>query len=350
MSRIAAVTRIPSALSSGLNMISIGNSLPSLRRPESSIPVPICCARASAVVRVPSAIRRSANPFGIMVFTCCPRSSSRRYPNSFSARTFRRTISPPGLTTTIASGAASSNPRYLPSICPRCFSAALRTLMSRIAAVTRIPSALSSGLSMISIGNSLPSLRRPVSSIPVPICCARASAVDRVPSAIRRSANPLGMMVFTCCPRSSSRRYPNSFSARTFRRTISPLWFTTTIASGAASRSPRYFAPDSLLSLRSRLITENPRSFWARSRMAVKVVRTRKREPSFRARMPCSSCIPLVAAIRRISAGLPRSISSGVKKREKLRPIASRKVHPVIRSAPGFQLSISPVGPNIRIA
>ena len=39
-------------------------------------------------------------------------------------------------------------------------SAALRTLMSRIAAVTRIPSALSSGLSMISIGNSLPSLRR----------------------------------------------------------------------------------------------------------------------------------------------------------------------------------------------
>ena len=44
--------------------------------------------------------------------------------------------------------------------------------MSRIAAVTRVPSALSSGLSMISIGNSLPSLRRPVSSIPPPICCA----------------------------------------------------------------------------------------------------------------------------------------------------------------------------------
>ena len=39
-------------------------------------------------------------------------------------------------------------------------SAALRTLMSRMAAVTRMPSALSSGLSMISIGNSLPSLRR----------------------------------------------------------------------------------------------------------------------------------------------------------------------------------------------
>ena len=60
----------------------------------------------------------------------------------------------------MASGAASSSPRYRPSICARCFSAALRTLMSRIAAVTRMPSALSSGLSMISIGNSLPSLRR----------------------------------------------------------------------------------------------------------------------------------------------------------------------------------------------
>ncbi len=55
--------------------------------------------------------------------------------------------------------------------------------MSRIAAVTRIPSALSSGLSMISIGNSLPSLRRPMSSIPVPICCASASAAER--SAVR---------------------------------------------------------------------------------------------------------------------------------------------------------------------
>ena len=34
MSRMAAVTRMPSALSSGLSMISIGNSLPSLRRAD----------------------------------------------------------------------------------------------------------------------------------------------------------------------------------------------------------------------------------------------------------------------------------------------------------------------------
>ena len=43
----------------------------------------------------------------------------------------------PPFTTTIASGAASSSPRYLPSSCARCFSAALRTLLSWSAAVTR---------------------------------------------------------------------------------------------------------------------------------------------------------------------------------------------------------------------
>ena len=72
--------------------------------------------------------------------------------------------------------------------------------MSRMAAVTRMPSALSSGLSMISIGNSLPSLRRPTSSMPVPICWARASSAERRSSAISRSAKPSGMMFVTCWP------------------------------------------------------------------------------------------------------------------------------------------------------
>ena len=77
--------------------------------------------------------------------------------------------------------------------------------MSRMAAVTRMPSALSSGLSMISIGNSLPSLRRPMSSMPVPICWASASSAERRSSAISRSAKPSGMMFVTCWPTSSSR-------------------------------------------------------------------------------------------------------------------------------------------------
>ena len=92
-------------------------------------------------------------------------------------------------------------------------SAIFRVVMSRIAAVTKIPSALSSGLNMISRGNSLPSFRRPVSSIPVPICCSIASSADRRASAIRRSAKPLGMMFFTDWSMSSSRLYPKRFSA-----------------------------------------------------------------------------------------------------------------------------------------
>ena len=40
---------------------------------------------------------------------------------------------------------------------------------------------------------------------------------------------------------------------------MSPPWSTTTMASGAASKRPRYFASESLLSLRSRMTSEKPR-------------------------------------------------------------------------------------------
>ena len=61
------------------------------------------------------------------------------------------------------------------TFCRRFASVVLRTVMSRIAAVTRVPSALSSGLSMISIGKALPFFRRPVSSMPEPMGRASAS-------------------------------------------------------------------------------------------------------------------------------------------------------------------------------
>jgi PAS domain-containing protein len=54
---------------------------------------------------------------------------------------------------------------------------------------------------------------------------------------------------------------------------------------------------------------------------AVNTTLARNCVPSFRTRMPCSSCRPLAAVMRSISSGLPRSISSGGKKHEKLRPI-----------------------------
>jgi hypothetical protein len=58
---------------------------------------------------------------------------------------------------------------------------------------------------MISIGNSVPSLRSATSSIPLPICWARASAAERRSSAMIRSAKPSGMMFVTGWPTSSSR-------------------------------------------------------------------------------------------------------------------------------------------------
>jgi hypothetical protein len=98
--------------------------------------------------------------------------------------------------------------------------------------------------------------------------------------------------------------------------------FITTIGSGAASNEPRYFAPDSLLSLslRSWLNSENPFSFPFLLRKAVNVTLAKNLDPSLRTRIPCSSCRPFTAVIRSISFGRPRSMSFGGKKQEKLRP------------------------------
>ena len=163
----------PLGASSGLSMISIGNSLPSLRRPESPMPVPICCARASAAERRPSAISRSAKPSGMMLVTCWPIELVARIAELLLGLEVQQDDLAGPVDHDHGVRRSFEQPAVAALHCARCSSAALRTLMSRIAAVTRIPSALSSGLSMISIGNSLPSLRRAESSMPVPICCAR---------------------------------------------------------------------------------------------------------------------------------------------------------------------------------
>ena len=56
------------------------------------MPVPICCADASSAVRVPSVRSRSENPSGMMRETCWPTSSSRWYPNCFSAWALSKTM------------------------------------------------------------------------------------------------------------------------------------------------------------------------------------------------------------------------------------------------------------------
>ena len=162
MSRIAADTSTPSSVSIGLRLISTGNSLPSLRRPKSSNPDPIGRTRGSAKnpPRWPTCRPRKRS--GTNVSTGIPRRFSRVCLKSRSACVLRMTILPSRLTTTIASGAASRKPRNLASTF-------FRAVVSRMMLMTRVPVSVFSGLRLISTGNSLPSLRRPESSLPSPM-------------------------------------------------------------------------------------------------------------------------------------------------------------------------------------
>jgi len=80
---------------------------------------------------------------------------------------------PSGAAITIASGAASSKAR---NFC----SARRRALTSRIALAIKRSFFTWSGLKLISIGNSLPSLRRPNSSSPEPMGRSLGDALKRL--------------------------------------------------------------------------------------------------------------------------------------------------------------------------
>ena len=75
---------------------------------------------------------------------------------------------PSRLTTTIASGAASRKPRNFASTF-------FWAVLSRMMLMTTVPVSVFSGLRLISTGNSLPSLRRPESSLPTPMGRVRGS-------------------------------------------------------------------------------------------------------------------------------------------------------------------------------
>ena len=135
-------------------------------------------------------------------------------------------------------------------------SAARRAVISRIALETSTPSSVSSGLRLISTGNSVPSLRSACSSIPAPIDRALGSAKKpvRCPGWLSRSRS--GTNISMPWPSSSSRAYPNSFSSCVLTKTILPASFTTTTASGADSSSPRNFASARFRSVMSRAMVD----------------------------------------------------------------------------------------------
>ena len=135
-------------------------------------------------------------------------------------------------------------------------SAAFRSEISRMALETKTPSSVSSGLRLISTGNSVPSLRCAYNSMPAPMDRTRGSPKKSVRCPGCWSRKRSGTNISMGWPTSSSRAYPNTFSTCALTSTILPFWFTTTVASGAASNSPRNRDSARLRALMSRAMAE----------------------------------------------------------------------------------------------
>ena len=208
MSRIAAVTRMPSALSSGLSMISIGNSLPSLRRPMSSIPVPICCASASSAERR----RVGDQPLGEALRNDVLHLLPEQLVAAVAELLLRLHVQQHDLAALVHHHHRIRRRLQQPAV-PALH---LRQMLLRGLAHADVADRRRHQDAFGAFQRAQHDLDRetrcrpcaaPMSSIPVPICCASASAADREcrrRSAVRRS--PSGMMFFTFCPSSSSRR------------------------------------------------------------------------------------------------------------------------------------------------
>ncbi len=208
MSRMAAVTRIPvRRCRAGESISSIGNSVPSLRRAVSSIPVPICWASAASA----DAQVVGDQPLGEALGDDVRDLLAEQLIAVVAELLLGLDIEQDDLARLVDHDHRVRRGLEQAAVAAldwaRSASAALRTLMSRMAAVTRMPSATAErGQHELDRELGCRPCARPMSSMPVPICWARAASGLRRSSAISRSANPSGMMFVTGWPRSSSRR------------------------------------------------------------------------------------------------------------------------------------------------
>ena len=191
--------------------------------------------------------------------------------------------------------ARSSSMFFSRNVCSIC----LRSVTSRMAAVTSRPSSVWRGERLISTGNSLPSLRTPYSESPAPMGRTRASRKNplRCPACApwKRSGTSTSM----ARPISSSRAQPKRRSVWELTSTMMPRSSTATMASGAASRSPRNFASAAVSRDRSA-ISRNPITRPSASRRGVTTRRAVKRVSS-----RCSRCtVPCHAPCRRAASSI----------------------------------------------
>ena len=154
MSTIELRTNMPSSVSIGFKPISTGISVPSLRSPKSSRPAPIARLVGDEKKWARSVGCRGWKRAGTRASIFWPNSSSRAYPNIRSISRFTSTIRPSASTITMPLGEDSTAARNRSS-------ARFRAPMSTIELRTNSPSSVTTGVSPISTGTSLPSLRNP---------------------------------------------------------------------------------------------------------------------------------------------------------------------------------------------
>jgi len=148
-----------------------------------------------------------------------PMRSSRRVIVAFRYASLAETIFKSGVKMRNRAGSDSNRLSNTALLRRSSSSTLLRSVMSRMAEETSIPSAVSSGLKLISVGNSEPSLRSPYSSMPT-----RTPGSAKKPPRCEgcRSRKRAGTNISTAWPNSSCRWYPNRLSNCVLTRTILP--------------------------------------------------------------------------------------------------------------------------------
>ena len=247
MSRIALDTSACPSISIGLRLISIGNSVPSRRRPSSSRPEPIVrtCGSAKNACRWPGCLGRMRT--GISCSTVCPSSSARVYPNRRSVCALTMTMRPSRLTMTMASGAASRKLRKRDSPFSRSDTSRSTTTIRisdrRRASSACIRAVMSRLISRISMGSSSEARDIRLSTTTTRpsrhVCRSSPFQMPRWSRAVSHAARPAGK---TVCRRSwlfrpiaSAAAKPYKVSAPLFQDVICPVRVFVKIASNAWS-------------------------------------------------------------------------------------------------------------------
>jgi len=215
MSRIALDTSVPSSVCSGLRLISIGNSVPSFRKPNNSRPEPIARGRGAAKypVRCPGCARR--NRSGTSSSTQLPDQFLPTVPEQFLGLAFDELNAPVLVDETMASG------RRLQQI---------SKLILGLLSSADVPDGARHQDVVFRVKRTQADLNRKLCPVFAQAEEFKADPIERTArlgEEVRRwlgcaARTRSGMSISTRCPSSSALAYPKSFSVCAFTMTMSP--------------------------------------------------------------------------------------------------------------------------------